>query len=48
MLYPCDCLVSPAITLKSAPAIARIDPPLSSYGLNALLLVPSHTQEAYC
>ena len=27
-------LVSPAMTLKSCPAIARMEPPFSSYGLN--------------
>ena len=36
MLYPSDCLVSPAMTLKSAPAIANIVPPFSVYGLKAL------------
>jgi hypothetical protein len=29
MLYPSDCLVSPAITEKSLPAMARMVPPLS-------------------
>lgn len=29
MLYPSLCLVSPAMTVKSAPAMARIVPPLS-------------------
>jgi len=33
MLYPSLCLVSPAMTLKSAPAIAKIVPPFSVYGL---------------
>ena len=36
ILYPSDCLVSPAMTVKSAPAIARMVPPLSEYGLNRL------------
>ena len=35
MLYPSLCLVSPAITVKSAPAMARIVPPFSVYGLKA-------------
>ena len=39
MLYPSLCLVSPAMTVKSAPAIARIVPPLSEYGLNARWVV---------
>ena len=34
MLYPSLCLVSPAMTEKSAPAMARIVPPFSEYGLN--------------
>ena len=29
MLYPSDCLVSPAMTLKSAPATAKMVPPFS-------------------
>ena len=36
MLYPSDCLVSPATTEKSAPAMARMVPPFSEYGLNCL------------
>lgn len=40
MEYPAVCLVSPAITEKSAPAIARIEPPLSVYGLNRLMSLP--------
>lgn len=34
ILYPSLCLVSPAMTLKSAPAMANIVPPFSEYGLN--------------
>ena len=34
MLYPSLCLVSPAMTEKSSPAMARIVPPFSEYGLN--------------
>src|SRR5258706_4103058 len=33
MLYPSLCLVSPAMTEKFWPAIARMVPPLSEYGL---------------
>lgn len=34
ILYPSLCLVSPAMTEKSAPAIAKMVPPFSVYGLN--------------
>jgi len=34
ILYPSLCLVSPAMTVKSRPAMARIVPPFSVYGLN--------------
>lgn len=36
MLYPSLCLVSPAMTEKSAPAMARMVPPLDVYGSKCL------------
>lgn len=39
--------VSPAMTLKSEPAIARIEPPFSSYGLNRDIVGDSGCSEVF-